>query len=68
MPKETITTTDDHRVRVGWDREGSVQVGVDLETSVVGESGLWSSLNRQGCNDLIRVLRRARDQAFGRDE
>ena len=68
MPRETITTTDDHRVRVGWERQGSVQVGVDLEESVVGETGLWSSLNRTGCNDLIRVLRRARDAAFGRDE
>ncbi len=68
MPRETITTTDDHRVRVGWDREGNVQVGVDLEASAVGETGLWSSLDRTGCNDLIRVLRRARDQAFGRDE
>jgi hypothetical protein len=30
--------------------------------------GVWGSLDRAGCNKLIRVLRRARDQAFGRDE
>lgn len=33
-----------------------------------GYAGLWSDLDRRGCNDLIRVLRRARDSAFGRDE
>ena len=31
-------------------------------------SGVWADLNRQQINDLIRMLRRARDQAFGRDE
>lgn len=30
--------------------------------------GVWSTLDRHGCNDLIRILRRARDSAFGRDE
>ena len=32
------------------------------------EMGLWATLDRDGINTLIRVLRRARDQAFGRDE
>lgn len=31
-------------------------------------SGLWTSLTRPQINELIRYLRRARDQAFGRDE
>lgn len=31
-------------------------------------TGLWSTLDRQEINDLIRILRRARDAAFGRDE
>lgn len=31
-------------------------------------SGLHCQLNRAAVNQLIRVLRRARDQAFGRDE
>lgn len=31
-------------------------------------SGLYTSLTRPQINDLIRNLRRARDQAFGRDE
>jgi hypothetical protein len=31
-------------------------------------TGLWGTLDRAGCNRLIRVLRQARDQAFGKDE
>lgn len=31
-------------------------------------TGAWATLTREGCNKLIRVLRRARDSAFGRDE
>lgn len=30
-------------------------------------TGLWSSLDRDGVNQLIRTLRRARDGAFGAD-
>lgn len=30
--------------------------------------GVWATLDRAGCNRVIRVLRRARDSAFGRDE
>jgi hypothetical protein len=33
-----------------------------------GATGLWSTLDRAGCNRLIRTLRKARDAAFGRDE
>lgn len=33
-----------------------------------GYAGVWAGLDRQGCNHLIRILRRARDAAFGRDE
>ncbi len=31
-------------------------------------TGVWSTLNREGCNRLIKTVRRARDAAFGRDE
>lgn len=68
MPRETIRTDGDTCVRVGWLSSRGVQVGVDKIESVVGETGLWTDLDRKGCNDLIRVLRRARDSAFGRDE
>lgn len=39
-----------------------------LDDVTGGYRGVWSHLDRQGCNNLIRVLRRARDAAFGRDE
>ena len=32
------------------------------------EAGVHMGMNRKQINDLIRNLRRARDQAFGRDE
>lgn len=31
-------------------------------------AGLYATLDRDGINSIIRVLRKARDQAFGRDE
>lgn len=31
-------------------------------------SSVWSDLTREGCNRLIRTVRRARDTVFGRDE
>lgn len=31
-------------------------------------TGLWGTLDRAGCNRAIRMLRKARDEAFGRDE
>lgn len=30
--------------------------------------GWWCDLDRRGINDLIRLLRRARDHAYGKDE
>jgi hypothetical protein len=33
-----------------------------------GATGLFNELGRSELNELIRVLRRARDQAFGKDE
>lgn len=31
-------------------------------------SGVWADLDRRGCNQLIKLIRKARDAAFGRDE
>ncbi len=45
----------------------SEQPGTRYEGSIAW-SGLHCQLDRAGINDLIRTLRRARDQAFGRDE
>lgn len=36
--------------------------------SISYTKGMYVTLDRRGINDLIRNLRRARDQAFGRDE
>lgn len=35
---------------------------------LLAQEGFWVDLDRAGINNLIRNLRRARDQAFGRDE
>ncbi len=81
MPRESVYGTDptELAVKVGWDRDKHVQVGIGgpieftfthFPEGVVGPSydSLWVTMTRQGINDLIRHLRRARDAAFGRDE
>lgn len=65
-------------VDVRWNREGTVQIVTKAEDPFGGRfaedegihytDGMYVDLNRNGINDLIRNLRRARDQAFGRDE
>lgn len=59
------------QVKVGWNKEtGDVQIATVNEDAdpFSAEGGLYVNLDRRGINDLIRHLRRARDQAFGRDE
>lgn len=77
MPKEIIHERGSTRaVVVGWQKDTDVQVGTvdeatgghDATCSGGRSNGFFATLDRQGCNDLIRNLRRARDQAFGRDE
>jgi hypothetical protein len=59
---------------IGWSREdagGGVQLATvrnGAEHSFDSEDGLYMDLDRRGINELIRLLRKARDQAFGRDE
>lgn len=62
---------------VRWNRESEyVQIVTRLKGYEVGlpesedayKYGMYVTLNRASINDLIRNLRRARDQAFGRDE
>lgn len=77
MPKEKITAGGQHEtkpttVHVGWDRSGYVQLatkgwyyGADPDSP---ELGVYADLNREQINTLIRSLRKARDQAYGRDE
>lgn len=83
MPRESVYGTDPNNlaVKVGWDRDKHVQVGVggpieftftgplpEGVTVAPGFDSLWVTMDRHGINDLIRHLRRARDAAFGRDE
>jgi len=84
MPKEVVYNSQQFSpdpsitslTEVRWSREGShvqlATVVVDtcshdpIEMKVSG--GWYIDLDRKSINDLIRYLRRARDQAFGKDE
>jgi hypothetical protein len=69
-------------VDVVWNREGTVQVVSKVQDADGGRwagdyeqvpychftDGMYIDLDRAGINDLIRKLRRARNQAFGPDE
>lgn len=72
MPRETIGRMEQGGfvVQVGWDHAGSVQVGVGDPAGPTGDpaASLWSNLGRSEINWLIRVLRRARNAAYGGDE
>lgn len=80
MPKEVILDQEFDsdscrglRTEIRWSREAShVQMATVADeappSSGMGAEGWFVSLNRRQINDLIRHLRRARDQAFGRDE
>lgn len=80
MPRERVTDTNDlFDIQVGWS-EGTVQLGletndfpslldalkVNYEDSATAK-GIWASLDRDRINRLIRLLRTARDKAYGAD-
>jgi hypothetical protein len=78
MPREYIRASldfdDEHEsiIDLSWSRDAEyVQVGVIKRAKVTHDTihqGQYCQLDRGVINDLIRKLRRARDQAFGRDE
>lgn len=83
MPRESVFGTDGDgtAVKIGWNPQGAVQIGVGAcgafqfveplppGVSVSGNyDDLWVTLDRAGVNGVIRKLRKARDAAFGRDE
>jgi hypothetical protein len=51
---------------LGW--SGDFIISTETDERLRRWSSEWCELDRRTINDLIRVLRRARDQAFGRDE
>lgn len=66
MPKEVVGVGQMVAV-VGWSKEGEhVQVATILKDDP--EDGWYVDLNRAEINRLIKALRTARDQAYGRDE
>lgn len=73
MPKEIIRPFNDefpHAVEIGWGINTYVQIG-SIDTTkerYSPDAGFYVDLDRVNINKLIKVLRRARDQAYGRDE
>jgi hypothetical protein len=66
----TLHKMDDDAIKLGWTKEG-MHVGlaiVDTEKDPEGFESRHINLDRAGINRLIRFLRRARDDAYGRDE
>lgn len=51
-----------------WDPEDAGRAALDALDTLGHYEGVWTDLTRYDCNRLIRILRRARDAAFGRDE
>lgn len=73
----TMHKMDDDAIKLAWDKTyGGVSLTiVDTEKdpdglgSIIDEPDVRTiNLDRTGVNRLIRFLRRARDDAFGRDE
>ena len=71
QPPGTGQSVIQRGVHVGWSRMQHVEIGVsefDRSTeSPYIDAGMFTSLEREGINRLIRSLRKARDQAFGQD-
>jgi hypothetical protein len=76
MPKH-VTNAGSGAITVGWTKEPTLevaQIGVGrYDKDVSGPDAPLDSLfvdfsHRNQINSVIRALRRARDEAFGRDE
>lgn len=65
------TPGDDSFLKVQWHRETGIDVGLTVmreSDDEVENDRLCIWLDRRGVNALIRVLRKAGGQTFGRDE
>lgn len=74
MPKENINCSliEGFRAEVGWEPGKDVQIATTNARSKLRLDdepfkGWFATLDREGCNRLIRALRKARDAAFGAD-
>lgn len=73
MPAEKINDANSpyHRVHVAWGSGAQgVTVGSDWTRADAPPAweGTFATLDRAGVNRMIRALRKARDQVFGKDE
>lgn len=75
MPFANVGPDTGNGVRLQWARDSHVSVVVapftdkmPEEDTLKADTTFWAELNRTQINDLIRHLRTARDQAFGKDE
>ena len=59
-----------YAIEVSWGRDTSIQIAsINLQREPYSEERGWFvTLERPMVNQVIRVLRRARDQALGADE
>lgn len=57
------------KVVVGWTKlQCAAQIGVVPDNEYANpEQQQWMDLDREGINRLIRALRKARDESFGKD-
>jgi hypothetical protein len=65
-----VDKTLQRMVHVGWSRGGWVELATVQREAAEHtlDAGMFVTMSRSEINDLIRLLRRARDQAFGKDE
>lgn len=57
-----------HNVELTDQMLGRMILDAVTGSSSLGGPGIWTSLSRQEINDLIVLLRKARDSAYGRDQ
>lgn len=58
-------------IKVGWSKGRFVEIGLaefEISTELTpGSRGIFATFDRDGLNRLIRALRQARDDAYGKD-
>lgn len=73
MPRESIGSSlveGRLTVTVGWGTNAYVQIATVSQELELNDPnrGWWVDVSRDEINRLIKVLRKARDQAYGADE